>query len=172
MEDSPQWIGAVGAIAASVSVIVSAVTFIFTQILQRRIRRARAVRELVDWFDDRRKRDDDMKKFAKQLAYGKEPFTFSIPEELGTVKEACLARLLSMLNHLAFHVELRIVNKEDLSRTAPGYYFTVALNNESIQEYLEHIDEHDQSLGRPRGSGFFYLRRHGRAIGMLKSETA
>lgn len=152
----------ISALAALIGIAVSTISFWFTQRIQRQIKRAETMQKLVEWFAQRRKDNEGMRLLSDTLVYG-DTWTF-YKEDLNTEKEKSLARLLSNLNHLAFHVDLGIINSNDLGRTEPGYYFTVMLQNESVIRYLNHIAENDRKLGLPEDSGFIYVRKYGAKI--------
>ena len=175
VSDPKNLLPAVGTVVTIIGVIVSAATFAITQRLQRKINRAEAIQDLVEWFSKRRAEDTQLRPVAKALAYGPS-FTFT-QLDLNTEKEAGLAVLLSSLNHICFYVDVKILTAKDVARTETGYYFLSALKNPDVLGYLSHTDDNDKRLrgidpNRKESAGdtwhsFFYLREHGPAIAGL-----
>lgn len=165
LQDPRLTFAGVSAIVASLGIVFSVITFAWSQAQQRRIRRAETIQHLIDWFREERSEDAVVRNVSDELVYGTTTWAFSLPDDLQTEKEKGLARLLSMLNHLALHVELGLIKASDLGCTDPGYFFAVVARNPHIEAYLQHIESNDLSLGRPPKSGFHYLRKHALAIG-------
>lgn len=150
--------------ASVLAIAVALFTWARTQYIQRNVRRAEVLRELVGWFRSERDSSPELQKITAQFVYEPETWSFNADTDCATEKERALAKLLNILNHVAFHVAIDLIKAKDLSRTELGYYFGLLVDNASVEVYLDHIAHFDKTCGRRSDAGFYYFRHYAHVI--------
>jgi len=159
-------------LAPILGVLIGLLTFLQTQRLARKAKRAETLRDLVAWFRGEREKSAELKAIADTLVYRPQGWTFDVATDLESDGERALAKILNVLNYAAFHVGIELVEAQDLCRTELGYYYGVLVDHPGVEAYLAHVAAFDAGLGRRPDSGFYYFRHYGHLIAGKRRRAA